>query len=144
MTLLVLSSLHSKFSADYSANLDPDTLAKPRRCHFTIRTGAATEYSVSLTKYWVAVPLDLVFQEDEEDRFPHSHGLKRYRSEIIADGCRAARLMRRICPASAISKRNAGDGWLAGRASTAGISCLRPSQRVCPSVERVECVCAKT
>jgi hypothetical protein len=91
MTLLVLWSLHSKFSADYSANLDPDTLAKPRRCHYAIRTGAATEYSVSLTKYWVAVPLDLVFQEDEEDRFPHSRGLKRYRSEIIADGCRAGR-----------------------------------------------------
>jgi len=31
------------------------------------------------------VPLDLVFQEDEADRFPHSHGLKRYSAEVIVD-----------------------------------------------------------
>jgi len=58
---------------------------KPRRCHFATRTGTTTEYSVSLTEYWVAAPLDAVFQEDEEDGFPHSRGLKRYRVEVMAD-----------------------------------------------------------
>ena len=31
------------------------------------------------------MPLDLVFQEDGADRFPHSHGLKRYSAEVIVD-----------------------------------------------------------
>lgn len=85
MTLLVPSSLHPKFSAIYSATLGRDTVPKPRQCHFALRTGTATEYSMSLHEYSVAVPLELVFQGDEEDRFPHSRGLKRYRVEVMVD-----------------------------------------------------------
>jgi hypothetical protein len=93
VTFFIPASLHPRFYAIYTATAGHNTSPTPPQCHYAVRTGTATEYSVSLHEFYVDVPLELEYVSNEVEWLgsPHSREMKKYSAKVVVDRYRGDR-----------------------------------------------------
>jgi hypothetical protein len=91
VTFHIPASVHPRFTLFYAGAFGRKTYPKPSLCHYAVRTGSATEYTVVLNEYWKSDPLTLTFQSQLPDELGHSKDIKSYSASIPVDRYEAGR-----------------------------------------------------
>lgn len=93
VTFFIPATLHPRFYATYVSTVGRDVSPKPRFCHYAVRTGTSTEYSVSQHEFAVTTPLELEYQNDQVESLGYSHSreMKRYLANVAVDRFQAGR-----------------------------------------------------
>jgi hypothetical protein len=91
VTFQIPTSVHVHFILVYAGVSGRGAYPKPSACHYAVRTGSETEYSVALHEYWKADPLNLTLRNRLSNEPGHSKDLRMYSASIPVDRYEAGR-----------------------------------------------------
>jgi hypothetical protein len=85
VTFQIPSSVHVNFTLYYAAAYGRESHSKPLACHYAVRTGSETEYTIALREYWKVEPLIPTLQSRLPDEPGHSKDTRVYSALIPVD-----------------------------------------------------------
>jgi hypothetical protein len=91
VTFQIPASVHVHFTLFYAGAFGRESHAKPSTCHYAVRTGSETEYTIALHEYWKAEPLNLTLQSRLPDESGLSKDIGMYSALIPVDRYEAGR-----------------------------------------------------
>jgi hypothetical protein len=91
VTFRIPTSVHVQFTLVYAGASGRESHPKPSACHYAVRTGSETEYTIALHEYWKADFLNLTLQSRLPDEPGNSKDIKMYSASIPVDRYEAGR-----------------------------------------------------
>jgi len=85
VTFQIPTSVHVHFTLFYAGAFGRESHPKPSACHYAVRTGSETEYTVSLHEYWKADRLNPTLEIRLPDEPGHSKDIRLYSASIPVD-----------------------------------------------------------